>query len=151
MADLCYIVRRSCEIKAEIVEKDEKESHIRAILNYGHTLGHALEIAGRYRRRHGQSIAMGSLFAAYLAEKMGIAEEPVYPKILEINHRLHLPVKAACFPEEKLVSIMQKDKKNVGESITFVLPVKIGKVKILTDISVKSILRTLKDYYKEVA
>ena len=148
---LCRIVRRSCEIKAEIVRKDEKEANLRAILNFGHTLGHALEIAGSFRWRHGQGVAMGSLFAAYLAEKLGIAREDVYSELRGLFSRLHLPVNAAYFPEEELLSIMLKDKKNVGNTITFILPEQIGKVKIVKGLEAQDVLSVLKQYYKELS
>lgn len=147
--ELGFVVRRSCEIKAEIVEQDEKETNIRAILNFGHTLGHALEIASRHRIRHGQAVAMGSLFAAYMSVKLGLAKTEVYHSLLRLYSQLKLPVKASSYPEEELLCIMAKDKKNQGDTITFVLPQCIGAVQVRKDLKIHEVRAILKQYYKE--
>lgn len=127
-----YIIGRSCEIKAEIVSKDERESGIRAILNYGHTIGHAIETATGYKNLlHGEAVAIGMCLEAKLARSFGLAEKDMVSRIESLVKTYELP---AGPPEnldlEGIISAMSLDKKSVSGRLHFILPEKIGAVKI---------------------
>lgn len=113
----------SCiEIKAKIVSQDERESGARAVLNYGHTLAHAIEIATDFRVLHGESVAIGMVFAAHLAEVLGRIDEQrvqYHYKVIGETYGLEVALPSGCSTEE-LISLMLSDKKAVS-GLTFVL------------------------------
>ena len=125
-----YAVRRSCEIKADIVEKDETEKGLRAILSYGHTFGHAIESLTHYKEfRHGEAVAIGMVMAAGLSYKMGICSYNLYKRIRAVIEAFGLP--ALSPPEidiDKFIMAMEMDKKVIGEKLRFVLVRDIGDV-----------------------
>ncbi len=126
-----YAVRRSCAMKAEVVEADEFDrTGCRAALNLGHTVGHALEALGGYRLyRHGEAVAVGMVSAALLAERLGVAEEPVSAPILAALTALGLPTRPkVTVTPQALLSAMLKDKKTTDGTLHFVLPKRIGEV-----------------------
>ena len=113
------------KIKARVVEEDEQETGIRVILNYGHTLGHAVEKLGNFTRfSHGESVGIGMLLAARIGERLGYP--PVYDKIKAALIAWGLPTEAGYTPDE-LLSVAASDKKRSGDSITFVLLERLGK------------------------
>jgi 3-dehydroquinate synthase len=125
-------VARSCEIKAEVVASDERESDRRRILNYGHTIGHALESLGGYRRLvHGEAVGIGLVAEAELAVQLGLCES-------DVSARIRRLVQAAGLPDRlppktsfgALWGAMQHDKKVVAGTVIGVLPVRIGAVVI---------------------
>ncbi|HXN06263.1 MAG TPA: 3-dehydroquinate synthase, partial [Nitrospiria bacterium] len=128
---LFQLVKRSCEIKAEVVGKDEKESGLRKILNYGHTLGHAVEAVTAYKKyRHGEAISIGMDFAARLSEKeLGLPKDIVnrQKRLLE---SLGLPWRLPKLRLSELMGSMLLDKKVSSGKIYFILPEKIGRVRI---------------------
>lgn len=134
-----------CRIKAEVVSKDEREAGLRAILNYGHTIGHALEAASGYAGlTHGEGVAIGMVGAAMLGEMLGTARD-----VAETTKRLlasfHLPVKLeGNWSEDELLELMRRDKKVRGGSYTFVLPERIGAVRVERGIPEESIRRVLR-------
>lgn len=139
-----HIVARSCEIKAAVVGKDERESGLRAILNYGHTLGHAVEaVAGYGRYLHGEAIAIGTAAAGWLSQRVGwLAEEPK-GRIDALMAAYGLPIRA----DERLdpgavVTAMRLDKKTRGGILKFVLAREIGRVEV-TDVSEDDALAAL--------
>jgi 3-dehydroquinate synthetase len=128
---LAAIVARCCEIKAEVVGQDETESGLRAILNFGHTIGHAIENSSGYGKfLHGEAIAIGQVAAAKLSQK--ILGLPAYhvERIEKLFIRAGLPVKVKLnvTQRKKLFAAMKLDKKVSGGEIKFVLAKKIGKV-----------------------
>lgn len=130
--DVIPMIRRSCEIKAEVVSRDEKEAGLRAVLNFGHTIGHAVETVTAYRRfLHGEAVAMGMSAAADLALQMGIFREEERERLKELLRVYDLP---ADIPEdldaESLVRAMEVDKKVRSGSLRFILPEEIGRVRI---------------------
>jgi 3-dehydroquinate synthase len=131
-AALVRLISRSCEIKAEVVSKDERESGLRAILNYGHTIGHAVETATGYTRYlHGEAVAIGMVSAALLAHLLGLIDRQQADRIKALIRDYGLPdviPDAVGFAE--LLSCMQLDKKTVSGALTFILPEKIGAVRI---------------------
>jgi 3-dehydroquinate synthase len=130
---LTHIIKRSCEIKAEVVSKDEREGGLRAVLNYGHTIGHAIETATGYTTYiHGEAVAMGMHCAARLASSLGMMDKAAVERIrsLIVSYDLPAEVPSDLEPEELFLA-MQLDKKAVAGKMKFVLSEKIGSVKIL--------------------
>jgi 3-dehydroquinate synthase len=142
---LSFIIRRSCEIKAEVVSEDERESGIRAILNFGHTVGHALEtITGYSRFLHGEAVAIGMRYAAELARISGFSNEGTSGKIRDIISKYGLPLAIPREIESRaIMEAMQLDKKTVSGSLNFILPDRIGSVKIIKDIPAKHLTEAL--------
>jgi 3-dehydroquinate synthase len=130
-ATLAAVVARCCEIKADVVGKDETESGLRAILNFGHTIGHALEAISHYGKYlHGEAISIGQVATATLSLKvLGLTAHDV-GRIAALFHRAGLPteVKLNATQREKLLAAMRLDKKVSGGEIKFVLAKRIGKV-----------------------
>jgi 3-dehydroquinate synthase len=128
---LSGIVARCCEIKAEIVSQDETETGLRAILNFGHTIGHAIENSSGYGKfLHGEAIAIGQVAATKLSQKiLGLPERDVQ-RITNLFQRAGLPVqiKLNFMQRKKLFDAMRLDKKVSGGEIKFVLARKIGAV-----------------------
>ena len=128
-------IAAAVRIKATAVSADEHETTgVRATLNYGHTLGHALETVGRYDLRHGEAVAIGLVYAARLAQLMGRIDEARVKEHVAVVAASDLPVSipAACDPEE-LVVVMRRDKKATGDGLTFVLDGPNG-VELVTDV-----------------
>jgi 3-dehydroquinate synthase len=131
---LTHIVRRSCEIKADVVSRDEREGGLRAILNFGHTLGHAIETAESYAIRHGYAVAIGMVYAACLAYKAGLCDQSVPGRVEHLIRSYGLPTDFSALSRRpsviELMDTMQVDKKAEGGKVKFVLPKKIGDVVI---------------------
>lgn len=129
-AHLNHIIVRSCEIKAKVVSEDEKESGLRAILNYGHTIGHAIETETDYRQfLHGEAIAIGMCIEARLSEALGLLDKEEILRIKLIIDSFGLPSE---LPKDikigKLIKHIKLDKKMDAGQIKFILPLRIGKV-----------------------
>ena len=121
------IIRRCCELKARIVAEDEKESGRRAILNYGHTFGHAVELLSNYTLPHGQAVSIGMAAAGELAAAAGIWQPEDALRQKQLLVRLNLPVRLAPgYKTGELIGAMMRDKKNLNGSIRAVLCDKIG-------------------------
>lgn len=128
---------RSVEIKRDVVQSDEKEHGVRAILNYGHTVGHAVEaLSGYGKLRHGEAVAIGMVSEAILAESIGVAEAGITIKIARTLKKLGLPVRLmSSISTDEIISSIELDKKTLGGKIKLALPVKIGECGIFADIS----------------
>jgi len=139
-AALEHIIRRSIEIKAWVVSKDERESGLREILNYGHTFGHALESVTRYRRyQHGEAVAWGMMCAALLG--YGVVHTPgdAVSRIVSLIKRVGpLPGWPKTSPK-KLFTAMRADKKARGGKVRFVLAPRLGKASSYDDVPVKMV------------
>lgn len=129
---LGHIIKRSCEIKADVVSKDEREAGLRAILNYGHTIGHAIETATGYAKYlHGEAVAMGMVAEARLAVLLGLLDKAASDRINTLIDSYGLPTAAPKdIDKNTLLSLMQIDKKTIKGKLTFILPEKIGSVAI---------------------
>ncbi len=126
------LVCRSIAIKAKVVSEDFKETGIREFLNYGHTLGHAIEHAERYKWRHGAAISIGMVFAAELAQLAGELDSKTVDRHRSIFNLLGLPIEylAGSWPE--LLATMQRDKKARGDNLRFIVLDSIGHPAVLT-------------------
>lgn len=130
-AALTEVVAASCAIKAKVVEKDERESEYRAVLNFGHTVGHALESATGYERYlHGEAVAIGMIQAAAISVRQGVCDQDSFERIRRLIARAGLPTEIAARVEpEELIQCMEVDKKSEGGKIKFVLCEGIGKAR----------------------
>jgi 3-dehydroquinate synthase len=123
---LTHLVTRSCAIKAEVVEQDEREEGMRAILNFGHTLGHALEtVAGYQRLLHGEAVAIGMVAATILSANRGLCEREDLNRLRTLLVRIGLPIRAFA-TTASLLQTMRYDKKVRNQVIYFVLTKGIG-------------------------
>jgi len=131
---LGHIIRRSCEIKADVVSKDEREGGLRAILNFGHTVGHAVETLSDYTSRHGEAVAIGMVYAAKLAHRTGLCDTRVPERIEKLINAYGLPTSLSAMKPRPTVTrfmdMIQVDKKAEAGKVRFVLPTKIGEVVI---------------------
>ncbi|MCX7793686.1 MAG: 3-dehydroquinate synthase [Thermodesulfovibrionales bacterium] len=140
------IIARSCEIKAEIVSRDEREEGLRAVLNFGHTIGHAIEtVTGYTRFLHGEAIAMGMYGESFLASKKGLTDDSTVKKIKDI---LMLYGLKPSIPDDingnSIFNAMLIDKKAKAGKIRMVLPEKIGRV-IISEVDKEELLRVLEN------
>ena len=135
---LSHVVRRSCEIKAEVVATDEREAGLRAILNYGHTFGHSLEAITNYASyRHGEAVAIGMVAAARMAVQLDMLDEK---ESVRLEHHLAtagLPILFPAIDVREMLERFSKDKKALRGVVRFVLPERIGKVILRDDIPVE--------------
>jgi len=128
---LLHVVKRCCEIKASVVAKDEKESGLRRILNYGHTIGHALESLGQYKTYlHGEAVGIGMVQEADLAHSMGLCADQVVSRQRLLVERTGLPTTMPAVAFRELWQAMLHDKKVSRGRIYCVLPTAIGNVTI---------------------
>jgi 3-dehydroquinate synthase len=126
-AMMLKIVENCCRIKKSIVEIDEKEQGLRRILNYGHTLGHALEAVSDYKLSHGEGVALGMIAAARISEKKNYLNNDDTKRIEALIELANLPVNIpASLPADEIIKRLQMDKKKKGDTIHFVLLKKIG-------------------------
>lgn len=143
---LAEIVGRSCDLKARVVEQDERDTGLRMILNFGHTVGHAVEAAAGFARyRHGEAVAIGMHAAATLSRRLGLCDDATVIAIADLLRQLGLPVTAAgCRPDD-LLTYLARDKKSFGGKVNWVLVEKIGRVIICDDVPEKEVRRLLAD------
>ncbi|MBI5073636.1 MAG: 3-dehydroquinate synthase [Nitrospirae bacterium] len=139
--DLIHIIRRSCEIKADVVSRDERESGLRAILNFGHTIGHAIETATGYTTfLHGEAIAIGMHVEATIAHEIGLIGSEEVSRIQHLLKTFGLPTEIpADIDLAAIFGAMKLDKKTVSGDVKFILPDKIGRVKIQGNIPEKAV------------
>ena len=126
-AALEAMIARSIQIKAEIVRRDEREHGLRQVLNFGHTIGHALEAASDYSMLHGECVAVGMACEATIAEKAGVAAPGTARDVRRAVERAGLPTAMPrTYPADRLVALMRSDKKVRSGALRFALPREIG-------------------------
>jgi 3-dehydroquinate synthase len=131
---LAYAIRRSCELKAEIVARDEREEGLRAVLNFGHTFGHAIESATGYGSwLHGEAVAAGMVLAARLSERLGRVSSGEAARLERLLSALGLPVRPPPIEPDRWFEFMGRDKKNRAGRITFVLLDAPGRAAVVHD------------------
>ena len=141
---LTHVVAASVQVKADVVASDERESGLRMILNYGHTLGHAIEAATRYKQLlHGEAVGWGSIAATRLGLKRGLISEPEADRITNLILR-YGPLNGFRATVEKLVTLTANDKKNRSGTLSFILPTGIGSVEIVRDVTSVELLDAAK-------
>ncbi|MHA6483895.1 3-dehydroquinate synthase [Paenibacillus sp. strain BS8-2] len=148
---LGYALYMGCSVKANVVSQDERENSLRAILNLGHTIGHALEaVAGYNELQHGEAISIGMIGSAKLGVRYGASEE-VYTTTKRVLERCGLPV---VLPQhlnvDAIMSAMMHDKKFAEGTMVFVVPTSIGSVEIKSDVSVSWVREIVEELKLEV-
>lgn len=126
--ELKEFIYRNCKIKADIVLQDEKDNGIRKILNFGHTIGHAMEGLYGYKYKHGECVSVGIVAAFKLSVYFQLIEAEKLIYIKAILNNLGLPVSISEIDWKSIVKRIKFDKKSIAEKIEFILPVEIGKV-----------------------
>jgi 3-dehydroquinate synthase len=141
---LVEAIRRSCINKAEVVEADERESGMRALLNLGHTFGHAIENAMGYGvLLHGEAVAIGTILAAELSQRMHLINSGDVTRIRELYIRVGLPSVAPNLGTEEYLRLMGLDKKVEGGKMRFVLLEGIGRAVVRSDVPADMLAATL--------
>ncbi|RZD15680.1 MAG: 3-dehydroquinate synthase [Candidatus Acididesulfobacter guangdongensis] len=127
---LMHIIESSCLIKADIVNKDEREGGVRSVLNFGHSLGHAIETLYNYKTiKHGEAISIGMVFASKLSKELNLCSSETVNRLERLIENSGLPTEIPKFSPEEYINAMKLDKKVEDESIKFVLINNIGNFK----------------------
>ncbi len=143
---IIYAVKRSCQIKAEVVAEDERELGVRAILNYGHTIGHALEAVTHYQSYvHGEAVAIGIVAAAKLAYKLGILDRLEVERQKDLLESFGLATTFSDLDNQAILNSLTKDKKVQDGVIRFVLTERIGAVVIKSNLPHNMIREVLEE------
>ncbi|ASA22921.1 3-dehydroquinate synthase [Paenibacillus donghaensis] len=147
---LGYALELGCSIKAKVVGNDERENGLRAVLNLGHTIGHAIEAVGGYGVfLHGEAIAIGMAGSALLAAKLG-RDRAIYEETVSMLTALSLPIRLPeQYSEDDLMEAMKHDKKFKEGKMTFIIPEAIGSVSIVNDIDEQLVREVLAQLKKE--
>jgi 3-dehydroquinate synthase len=133
-AALAHAIRRSCEIKAAVVAEDERETGSRALLNFGHTFGHAIESGMGYGTwLHGEAVAAGMALAARFSARQGRIESVAAERLVAVMKKLGLPVDAPEMPSDRWMEYMARDKKNRDGRVTLILLDRLGSASIVKD------------------
>lgn len=141
---LLETIKRSIDIKKELVEKDRYDKGLRRILNFGHTVGHSIEAYYRFTRyNHGEAVILGMIYESYIANKMGLIDNLYFNEIYKSLKNIVIPVKFNEKQIRDLIYIMRNDKKNVDDNIVFILPVSKGKVGLYSNIDENLIFKSL--------
>jgi shikimate kinase / 3-dehydroquinate synthase len=145
--NLGKFVSQSAAVKIRIVNEDPYETGLRQSLNFGHTIGHAIEKVSQYKLRHGEAVSIGMVAEAYIAGKMGIAQPDLFGDIKNLLQQYDLPVSLpGSISVENISEMSGYDKKRSGDKVLFALPVKIGQV--ITGVHVEQLTQLLSDWSK---
>jgi 3-dehydroquinate synthase len=129
------IIGGSCRLKAAIVERDEREAELRHVLNYGHTIGHALETVTRYERwTHGEAVALGIVAEARLAERLRLADPPTVERQERLLAAVGLPTRAEGIDADAVLAAIARDKKARDGRVPFVLAPAIGEFRLVYEV-----------------
>jgi 3-dehydroquinate synthase len=140
---LTWVLAESVRLKAEVVSADEREGDLRRVLNFGHTIGHALEAATNYRTfLHGEAVAWGMIAATRISAEIGLCHTAIYDRIVNAV-RAWGPLPRVTVQTAKALKLMQSDKKTESGSVHFVLPKEIGKVEIVKNVPERAIAAAL--------
>lgn len=128
------VISRTVKIKAQIVEEDEREKGLRGLLNYGHTIGHAIEAVSDFRLKHGQAVAIGMVAAARISNKLGILAENEVTRLEDIIRKAGLPTEMPDFDRADVLRAIKHDKKVRQDKVRFILLESIGSAFISDDV-----------------
>ncbi len=146
--DLPEMMRRSIQVKVEVVREDPFEQGRRAALNLGHTIGHGLETASKFELLHGEAIAIGTIAEARVAERIGLARSGVADRIERVTERVDLPARFVDLDIDEIILLMRSDKKKQSGRLKYALPRDIGDVVICVDVKddvVREVLIEMKE------
>jgi len=144
------IIAGSCRLKARVVEADETEAELRAVLNYGHTVGHALEaVTGYSRWTHGEADALGIAVEARIAERLGLADPDTTQRQLRLLEAVGLPVTFSGVDSTLVLDAIGRDKKGRGGRVPFVLAPRIGSHRLVFDVPAELVVEVLQEIQAE--
>jgi 3-dehydroquinate synthase len=147
-AALAHAIHRSCELKAEVVCRDEREAGDRALLNLGHTFGHAIETATGYTQwLHGEAVGMGMVIAADMSARMGLIDAGDVQRLRTLLKRIGLPVDAPRFGAARARELMGLDKKVKAGQIRLILLDKLGSARFTADYPADALTHTLSEHF----
>ncbi|PMS20761.1 3-dehydroquinate synthase [Trinickia dabaoshanensis] len=142
-AALMHAVKRSCEVKASVVAADEREGGLRAILNFGHTFGHAIEAGLGYGEwLHGEAVGCGMVMAADLSVRLGLLDDAVRRRLVALIEAVRLPTRAPALGDSRYIELMKVDKKAEAGTIKFILLKQLGET-LITDVAEPALRATL--------
>ncbi len=141
------MVMQSCTIKKLVVEKDPKEQGERALLNFGHTIGHAIEKASGFKLYHGECVALGAVAAAFISWKHQWLSMEEYYEIRDMFVPFNLPISIEDIDPEEILRLTKSDKKMEGDTIKFILLKKVGKAVIDLNVTDEDILNALQEIH----
>lgn len=147
IAVLEEMIMRSCAVKKLVVEKDPKEQGDRALLNFGHTIGHAIEKAMNFEMMHGECIALGMVAAAYISWKHNWLSMDEYYEVRDMFVPFNLPISIDSIDPEEILRLTKSDKKMESGQIKFVLLKKVGKALIDKTVTDEEILEAIREIY----
>lgn len=143
---LTRVVAGSCRLKANVVERDEQEAELRAVLNYGHTIGHAVEaVTGYARWTHGEAVSLGIAAEARLAERLGVGSRETAARQIELLRAVGLPVRDSGAAPLAVLEALGRDKKAREGRVPFVLAPEIGRFTVVFDVPREAVLQTLQE------
>jgi 3-dehydroquinate synthase len=146
-AALAVAIERSCAIKAAVVGEDERESHVRAILNFGHTFGHAIETATDYRSYlHGEAVGLGMLMALDLSQRLGLIDGGAVRRVGDLVARAGLPTAPPRIGAARALDLMRMDKKVLGGTVRLVLLNGLGQAKVTGEYPPSALDATLRAF-----
>jgi len=147
-AALAYAIERSCDIKATVVGRDERENDLRAILNFGHTFGHAIESATKYAAYlHGEAVGLGMLMATNLSHRLGFIDEVAEKRVRDILARTGLPTVPPRIGAARAFELIQMDKKVLAGTVRLVLLEKLGRAVVTGHYAQGAFDATLNEYF----
>ncbi len=148
--ELLYAQTRCAAIKAQVVSEDEFEQSIRVILNCGHTIGHALELAGNYRiLKHGEAVLLGLVAESYIAHQLGYISTEAHERIVKLIQRLPVKFDKSKLDMKKVLPAIQRDKKRVGKKTRFVLPAAIGNTVVVNEVDPSLIKESIRFVFNQ--
>lgn len=140
------VVARCVALKAQVVAADERDSgQYRILLNYGHTVAHALETITDYRLLHGEAVAIGMAVEARIAVRIGLARPEVEVRQNRLLRQFGLPTRLPAIPQDELLDLIRRDKKVFGEAPRWILPTEIGRARVMNTVSDNDILAALRE------
>ncbi|MEZ4770918.1 MAG: 3-dehydroquinate synthase [Caldilineales bacterium] len=139
------LIRRAVQVKVQVVQEDPFEQGRRAVLNLGHTFGHALETLSDFRLRHGEGVSIGLAAATRLAARLALCDPALVDRVEGVLQHLALPIRYPGATPEQVLRAMSTDKKRVGARLRFVLPRAVGDVDTFGDVDEHAVLETLAD------
>lgn len=141
------VVYRSARIKAEIVEKDEQDLGLRNLLNYGHTVGHALESVSDFKLEHGEAVALGMVAAARISNKLGLLDKSELIRLESVIERAGFPTELPNLDVARITQAIKHDKKILRGKIRFILPRALGDVFITDEVSLSLVAEVLDNWH----
>ena len=147
-ASVMHVQARCCELKAHVVAEDEREQGLRMVLNYGHTIGHALEAAGNYRiLKHGEAVLLGMIAESFIAREMGLLSADAHERIVQYGRRVPMKFGKLSITPAKILKAMSHDKKSVDGKTRFVLPIRLGEVQVVEEVQTALIQSSIRYLY----